>query len=145
MSLSSISAIIADTLLSSICVELIDNVVAAGPATSNGFFQAYYLSLLQDMFFVLTDTDHKSGQSLSSSAHRTEFDNGSLAGFKNQSTVLAKLFRLIEGGDIQAPLYDPATVDPSMTNGKYVAEYCANLLKTAFPHLQTSVLRLRMR
>ena len=48
-------------MLCSICVELIDNVVAAGPATSNGFFQAYYLSLLQDMFFVLTDTDHKSG------------------------------------------------------------------------------------
>lgn len=47
----------------SICVELIDNIVAAGPSISNGFFQAYYLSLLQDMFFVLTDTDHKSGTS----------------------------------------------------------------------------------
>ena len=50
-------------LVRSICVELIDNVVAAGPNTSNGFFQAYYLPLLSDMFFVLTDADHKSGKS----------------------------------------------------------------------------------
>ncbi|KAI5478418.1 exportin-1 [Pseudohyphozyma bogoriensis] len=102
-----------------VCVELIDNIVAAGPATSNGFFQAYFLSLLQDMFFVLTDTDHKSG-------------------FKSITTVLAKMFRLVESGDIQAPLFDPSTHDPSMTNPKFVAEYCATLLKSAFPHLQTA-------
>lgn len=95
-----------------ICVELIDNVVAAGPATSNGFFQAYYLALLQDMFFVLTDADHKSG-------------------FKSTARVLARLFKLVEQGDIQVPL-DPAA--PS--NPAFVAEYTANLLKSAFPHLQ---------
>ncbi|GAA5943651.1 hypothetical protein JCM10213_008936 [Rhodosporidiobolus nylandii] len=95
-----------------ICVELIDNVVAAGPATSNGFFQAYYLALLQDMFFVLTDADHKSG-------------------FKSTALVLARLFKLVEQGDIQVPL------DPSATsNPQFVAEYTANLLKSAFPHLQ---------
>lgn len=100
-----------------ICVELIDNVVSAGPAMSNGFFQAYYLSLLSDMFFVMTDADHKSG-------------------FKHQSMVLARLFRLVESGDIQAPLYDPATQPAGMTNQQFVAEYCSDLLKRAFPHLQ---------
>ncbi|GJN94744.1 hypothetical protein Rhopal_007836-T1 [Rhodotorula paludigena] len=95
-----------------ICVELIDNVVAAGPATSNGFFQAYYLALLQDMFFVLTDADHKSG-------------------FKSTALVLARLFKLVEQGDIQVPL-DPA----AQSNPQFVAEYTANLLKSAFPHLQ---------
>jgi exportin-1 len=65
-----------------------------------------------------------------------------MIGFKNQSTVLAKLFRLIEGGDIQAPLFDPAAHDPTMTNQRFVAEYCANLLRTAFPHLQPCVLIL---
>ncbi|GAA6019734.1 hypothetical protein JCM10207_009246 [Rhodosporidiobolus poonsookiae] len=95
-----------------ICVELIDNVVAAGPNTSNGFFQAYYLALLQDMFFVLTDADHKSG-------------------FKSTALVLARLFKLVESGDIQVPL------DPSASsNPVFVAEYTANLLKGAFPHLQ---------
>ncbi|GAA5938664.1 exportin CRM1 [Sporobolomyces koalae] len=100
-----------------ICVELIDNVVAAGPNTSNGFFQAYYLPLLSDMFFVLTDADHKSG-------------------FKSTALVLARLFRLVETGDIQVPL------DPSVTsapgNAAFVAEHSANLLKQAFPHLQMS-------
>ncbi|GAA5877818.1 hypothetical protein JCM16303_000249 [Sporobolomyces ruberrimus] len=100
-----------------ICVELIDNVVAAGPNTSNGFFQAYYLPLLSDMFFVLTDADHKSG-------------------FKSTALVLARLFRLVETGDIQVPL------DPSVTsapgNSAFVAEHSANLLKQAFPHLQLS-------
>ncbi|SGY39697.1 BQ5605_C003g02266 [Microbotryum silenes-dioicae] len=108
---------IADISLN-VCYELIDNIVAAGPETSNGFFQAYYLSLLQDMFFVLTDADHKSG-------------------FKSTSIVLARLFRLVGSGDIQAPLYDPATIqDPTMNNSKFVSEYCADLLKRAFPHLQ---------
>ncbi|GAA5946562.1 hypothetical protein JCM3775_002139 [Rhodotorula graminis] len=97
-----------------ICVELIDNVVAAGPDTSNGFFQAYYLALLQDMFFVLTDADHKSG-------------------FKSTALVLARLFKLVETGDIQVPL-DPA----AQSNPQFVAEYTANLLKSAFPHLQTA-------
>ncbi|GAA5905628.1 exportin CRM1 [Sporobolomyces salmoneus] len=100
-----------------ICLELIDNVVAAGPNTSNGFFQAYYLPLLSDMFFVLTDADHKSG-------------------FKSTALVLARLFRLVESGDIQVPL------DPSVTsapgNSAFVAEHSANLLKQAFPHLQLS-------
>jgi exportin-1 len=95
-----------------ICVELIDNVVAAGPETSNGFFRAYYLALLQDMFFVLTDADHKSG-------------------FKSTALVLARLFKLVEQGDIQAPL-DPSAAN----NGVFVADYTANLLKSAFPHLQ---------
>jgi exportin-1 len=106
--------------LCSVCLELIDNVVAAGPETSNGFFQAYYLSLLQDMFFILTDSDHKSS-------------------FKQISVCLARLFRLVESNDIQAPLFDPSTQSPTMTNSIFVAEYCVNLLKTAFPHLQPSV------
>ena len=105
--------------------ELIDNIVAAGPETSNGFFQAYYLSILQDMFFVLTDADHKSG-------------------FKSTATVLAKLFRLVETGEIQAPLFDPQTMtEPGMTNSRFVAEYCSDLLRRAFPHLQPSVSTFR--
>lgn len=27
----------------------------AGPTTSNGFFQAYFLSILENCFFILTD------------------------------------------------------------------------------------------
>lgn len=108
---------IADTGLT-ILLELINNFAAADSSVSNAFFQQYFLSMLQDLFFVLTDSEHKSG-------------------FKNQSILLARLFYLVESGTIQAPLFDAAAVsDPSMTNQQFVRQYCANLLGTAFPHVQ---------
>ena len=101
------------------CLEVVNNFATAGdPAVSNAFFQQYFLSIVQDIFFVLTDTDHKSG-------------------FKLQSTLLARLFQLVELNAIQAPLYDPSQVsDPNVTNSMFLREYTANLLKTAFPHIQ---------
>ena len=76
---------------------------------------------MQDVFFVLTDTDHKSG-------------------FKLQSMVLARLFQLVQTGAIGVPLFDPSTVpDPNMSNSQFLQEYTATLLKNAFPHLQPYV------
>lgn len=45
-----------------ICGELIDNISRTDAAIAGAFYQSYYLSLLQDIFFVLTDSDHKSGK-----------------------------------------------------------------------------------
>jgi exportin-1 len=44
-----------------ICLELITNFTRTDPAIMNSFFQTYYLSILQDIFFVLTNSFHKSG------------------------------------------------------------------------------------
>jgi exportin-1 len=111
---------IADTGLT-ILLELINNFASAGdPAIANAFFQQYFLSMLQDLFFVLTDSEHKSG-------------------FKNQSILLARLFDLVESGQIQAPLFDPAQVsEPNMTNQQFIRGYVANMLSNAFPHMQAS-------
>ncbi|KIO27462.1 hypothetical protein M407DRAFT_190749 [Tulasnella calospora MUT 4182] len=107
---------IADTGLN-LCLEVVNNFASADPAIANIFFQGYYLSILQDTFFVLTDTDHKFG-------------------FKLQTQLLARLFTLVELNQIQAPLFDPATVaDPEMTNPRFLRGYCGSLLKNAFPHL----------
>ena len=43
------------------CNELIDNMAATDPQTSSMFFRQFFLTILQDVFFVLTDTDHKAG------------------------------------------------------------------------------------
>ncbi|KAF8831340.1 hypothetical protein HHX47_DHR1000695 [Lentinula edodes] len=109
---------IADTGLY-LCLEVVNNFANAGdPSVSNAFFQQYFLSIVQDIFFVLTDTDHKSG-------------------FKLQSALLARMFELVELNAIQTPLYDPSQVsDPNVTNSMFLREYTANLLKTAFPHIQ---------
>ncbi|KAI9434013.1 armadillo-type protein [Lactarius indigo] len=113
------SSYIAETGLN-LCLEIINNFAAADTQIANQFFQQYYLSVLQDTFFVLTDADHKSG-------------------FKLQSLLLARMVQLVATDAIQAPLFDPAVVnDPNMTNAKFVRDYTANLLKSAFPHASSS-------
>jgi exportin-1 len=110
---------IADTGLN-LCLEVINNFAGADPSISNSFFQAYFTSIVQDIFFVLTDTDHKSG-------------------FKLQSLLLARMFQLVDTNAIQTPLFNPAEVpDPSITNAQYLRQFCENLLKMAFPHVQSA-------
>ena len=108
-----------------VCLEVVNNFASSTDiAVSSAFFQQYFLSIVQDIFFVLTDADHKSG-------------------FKLQSALLARMFKLVETNHIQAPLYDPSQVpDANISNAMFLREFCANLLKTAFPHVQLYVLRL---
>ncbi|KAI7862138.1 nuclear export factor CRM1 [Spinellus fusiger] len=108
---------IADVSLQ-ICGELISNISRTDPSIAGVFYQTYYLSILQDIFFVLTDRDHKSG-------------------FKGQTEVLAQLFGLVTNNYIQVPLYDPAQVeDPTISNVQFLEGYVTLLLRNAFPHLQ---------
>jgi exportin-1 len=104
-----------------VCLEVINNFsTAPDPAVTNAFFQQYFLSILQDIFFVLTDADHKSG-------------------FKLQSVLLARLFQLVETNIIIQPLYDPEAFPDTSTNAQFLRNYTANLLKNAFPHVSRSV------
>jgi exportin-1 len=105
-----------------VCLEVVNNFAgAADPAVSNAFFQQYFLSIIQDIFFVLTDADHKSG-------------------FKLQSVLLARMIQLVELNMIQTALFDP-----SQSNPVALREYCANLLKGAFPHVQPYVVIFHMK
>ena len=103
-------------------LEIINNFANADQAVANSFFQQYYLAVLQDTFFVLTDADHKSG-------------------FKLQALLLARMVQLVAIDQIKAPLFDPSVItDPNMTNAAFVRDYTANLLRSAFPHAATYVL-----
>lgn len=44
------------------CLELMDNMAEQDMQTSSIFFRQFYLPILQDVFFVLTDSDHKAGK-----------------------------------------------------------------------------------
>ncbi|KAF7731603.1 Karyopherin transporter [Apophysomyces ossiformis] len=106
------------------CLELIENISRTDPAIAGAFYQSYYLSILQDIFFVLTDRDHKSG-------------------FKGQTEVLARLFQLVTSNQIQVPLYDPSQVsDPSMSNAQFLEGHVTTLLQNAFPHLQSGQIKV---
>ncbi len=103
-----------------ICYEMIQNFSQADAQVSAGFFQTYFLSIVQDIFFVLTSTSHKSG-------------------FKTQGMILMKLFELVESGAISAPLYGVSQAQSS--NSAFVLDYVGQMLMTSFPHLQQAQVR----
>jgi len=120
------------------CQELITNFTHMPPDVKNPFFNLFYLSTLQDIFYVLTDTAHKSGafefskiligRLLTSSAN---------PGFKYQCQVLAQLLQLVATNEITTPLYQPGqTAKPNAPNVEFVGEYIMNMLASAFSHLQ---------
>ncbi len=104
------------------CLELITNIADTDAATSNAFFQQFFIPILQDVFFVLTDTDHK-------------------AGFKSQAMLLSRMFYFVHPADgsqpkIQGPIYPPDQAPVGTSNKDFLASFVANLLQTAFPNLQ---------
>jgi len=106
-----------------ILLEMLRNVSDAGPDVSSAFYKSYFLSILQDIFVVLTDSFHMSG-------------------FKLQATLLLTCFNTVERGLINIPLWDPAQVqDPTMNNQKYLREYVIKLLTGPFPNLNPNQIR----
>lgn len=101
----------------SMCLELINNMVDTDPSTAMIFFRQFYIPILQDVLYVLTDSDHKSG-------------------FKTQGMLLARMFQLIEVGKITEPLYTPEQATPGMSNKQFVSQFTADLLQRAFQNLQ---------
>lgn len=99
------------------CIELLNNMSETDAQTCNTFFQSFFTTILQDVFFVLTDTDHK-------------------AGFKYQSMLLAKMFWLVDSGRLQGPVYTPEAAQVGTSNREYLQGYIQNLLSNAFNNLQ---------
>ncbi|KUL86542.1 hypothetical protein ZTR_04169 [Talaromyces verruculosus] len=99
------------------CLELMNNMAETDLQTSSIFFRQFYLAILQDVFFVLTDTDHK-------------------AGFKSQAMLLSRMFYFVESGKIQEPIYSPEQAPAGTSNKDFLQEYVASLLQSAFKNLQ---------
>ncbi|GCC38995.1 hypothetical protein chiPu_0023003, partial [Chiloscyllium punctatum] len=97
----------------SILYTLLQN-VAQEETAAQSFYQTYFCDILQHIFSVVTDTSHTAGLTM-------------------HATILAYMFSLVEDGKITLSL-SPAT--PNINNQIFVQEFVANLLKTAFPHLQ---------
>ncbi|KZF25552.1 exportin KapK [Xylona heveae TC161] len=104
------------------CIELMNNMAETDPTTSGLFFQQFFLSILQDVFFVLTDTDHK-------------------AGFKSQSMLLARMFYFVESGKITQPVYTPEQAPAGTSNSDFLREFVGSLLQNAFPNLQVAQIK----
>eukprot|EP00550_Attheya_septentrionalis_P000337 CAMPEP_0198291186 /NCGR_PEP_ID=MMETSP1449-20131203/8798_1 /TAXON_ID=420275 /ORGANISM="Attheya septentrionalis, Strain CCMP2084" /LENGTH=1080 /DNA_ID=CAMNT_0043989791 /DNA_START=392 /DNA_END=3634 /DNA_ORIENTATION=- len=105
---------IADTGLE-IMHELLLN-VGRTPNVAQGFYQQFLLSLIQDVFSVMTDRLHKSG-------------------FKMHATLLRHMFHLVQMNQVTVPLFDPATAPPGQSNPAFMRDHISNLLITSFPNL----------
>ncbi|VEU38479.1 unnamed protein product [Pseudo-nitzschia multistriata] len=95
--------------------ELLLN-VGRTPNVAQAFYQQYLLSLIQDVFAVMTDRFHKSG-------------------FKIHATLLRHMFHLVQANQVTVPLFEPSTQPPGQTNPAFLREYIGNLLITSFPNL----------
>ncbi|KAG9257713.1 CRM1 C terminal-domain-containing protein [Emericellopsis atlantica] len=110
------------------CLELINNIAdKTDVSAANEFFQRFFVNILQDVFFVVTDPDHK-------------------AGFKTQSMVLMKLFYYVQPADgtqpkIQGPIYTPEQATAGTSNKEFLSNYVGNLLQNAFPNLQPAQIK----
>jgi exportin-1 len=104
------------------CLELINNIAEkTDTATSNTFFQQFFVPILQDVFYVLTDPDHK-------------------AGFKTQSMLLMRMVYFVHPADnttpkIQGPIYQPDQAQAGTSNREFLGNYVASVLQNAFPNL----------
>ncbi|KAA8895473.1 CRM1 C terminal-domain-containing protein [Sphaerosporella brunnea] len=98
------------------CIELMNNMAETDPAISGDFFRLFFIPILQDVFFVLTDADHK-------------------AGFKLQALLLSRMFYFVDSGKVQTPLYAAGQAPPGTSNSQFLRDYVAQLLMNAFSHL----------
>ena len=119
----------------SMCIELMDNMAEhTDPQTSSMFFQQFYITILQDAFFVLTDSDHKAGKSHHSLCHLSMLTSRS--GFKLQTLLLSRMFYFVETGKITEPVYTPEQSPAGTSNRQFLLDFIGNLLQTALPNLQ---------
>ena len=104
------------------CLELINNIAEkTDTATCNAFFNQFFVPILQDVFFVVTDQDHK-------------------AGFKTQSMLLMRMFYFIHPADgtsprIQGPIYQPGQAAQGTGNREFLGNFVATTLQNAFSNL----------
>jgi hypothetical protein len=140
--------------------EILDRVQRI-PEMTQDFYVNFYLEILQEILSVMTDSAHLAGTSQTRStcaslyliclvaagfywsffsllvavlcANSQPVTFCSFSGINLQSVILAHLFYVVESGQVSRPLGD------NPNNTEFVRDYVANLLQSAFPHLQEYV------
>lgn len=100
-------------------LEMIRKAAAEPDNIANQFFQSFFKSIVGDVFFVLTDGDHK-------------------ASFEVQAEILRSLTVLVDSNRISAPLYAENEAPAGTSNSQYFRQFLGSSLTNAFPHLQES-------
>jgi exportin-1 len=102
-----------------ILLEMLKNVdMLNNPQILNNFHQSYFLSILNAVFYVLTDSLHKSA-------------------FDIEVSILFQMFNLIQSGKITVPIYDIKNMNQSQlpSNQDFIKQHLATVLPKNFQNL----------
>lgn len=106
----------------SIAVQLIYNIENMGNTPfANAFYENFYFTFISETFYVLTDSDHKSG-------------------FSKQCLLLMKLISLVYDNKINVPIYKEGEAPQGTSNQVYLNQFLSNMLASVFPHLTSEQL-----
>lgn len=98
------------------------------------FFKAYFMKVLEDVLFVMTDSNHRCSELhiiLRNTPYTKDHFYGD-SGFTFQSALLGRMFHILLTNRIRIPLAEQP--DVAKGNKIFVPEHCLQLLSTAFPH-----------
>lgn len=79
------------------CLELMNNMAETDTQTSSIFFRQFFIPILQDVFFVLTDSDHKAGSYTSMVLEELTLTFGRVQISSNATVPYVLLHRIREG------------------------------------------------
>ena len=96
--------------------KLLSNVAAAPDSFAQPFYQAYLLSLLQDVLYVLTDRLHKTS-------------------FSMQCGSLRQLFGAVQQARVKVPLSPQQQQPAPQGNQAFLQGYVGNMIAQAFPNV----------
>jgi exportin-1 len=93
--------------------------IGKSPDIAQRFYEQYFLSLMQDVFAVLTDRLHKTG-------------------FRMHATLLLQMFKLVQTNQVTVPLFDTTKYPPGTTNATFLRQHVAGLLTSSFSNLSST-------
>ena len=93
-----------------------------GTEVAQAFYQHFFISLVRDVFAVLSDTLHKTG-------------------FKLQAEILHLCFTRVCQGAVTVPLFDTSTASFA-DNATFLQHDFGTLLTGAFPHLDATTIQV---
>ncbi|KAJ4470240.1 CRM1 C terminal-domain-containing protein [Lentinula aciculospora] len=102
------------------CLEILDSFSSSSTEVAQAFYGQYFLTIVQEIFYVMTDSEHKSGFSL-------------------QALILSRMFKIVNESGMPVEVLDPA--GSGGTTREFFQNYCVKLLSSAFPHVHSSYIQ----
>eukprot|EP00298_Acanthocystis_sp_HF-20_P013750 c20491_g1_i1.p1 GENE.c20491_g1_i1~~c20491_g1_i1.p1 ORF type:complete len:1085 (+),score=424.14 c20491_g1_i1:187-3441(+) len=90
--------------------------VEQNPQFMSVCYQQHFVTILQEVFYILLDTFHKSG-------------------FKQQAKILMYMFSVVETNKLSTPIFDRSQHPNILSNKEFLRQHIINLLSSSFPNL----------